>query len=449
MKIILKSVCMIFCISPLFVIMSVFNFEVPVTYGASGHYSKGPVDPGVRGGDPGAGGPIDGLTNDELNSFNMGLQTFQEVVSVSGTLNGEPGRGLGPRFNGNSCVMCHQQPAIGGTSPFVNPQIALATLDGARNRIPFFIKLNGPAREARFKTDSQVHNLFTITGRADAPGCYIRQPDFAAEAAKNNLSFRIASPVFGGGLIQAIEDKTIIENQKTNYATKLALGIQGYPNRSDNDGTISRFGWKAQNKSVMLFVGEAYNVEMGVTDDLFSDERDNTPGCLFNALPEDSTGIVNGVVELSDDELFTAFIRLLAPPAPAPDTPSIANGREVFKSIGCALCHTPSLMTGSADIAALRNRKANLYSDLLLHDMGELLKDGITQGKADGYHFRTAPLWGLGQRIFFLHDGRTRDLVEVLYHHGGKGSEAYNVMRNYYRLSPPQQQDLYNFLRSL
>ena len=410
--------------------------------------AKPPVDPGVRGGFSGGGGPLPGLTADELTLFNQGLDVFLEIDSVSGAIP-NTGGGLGPRFNGNSCSSCHAQPAVGGTSPFVNPQVALAGLQGALNVVPFFITSNGPVREARFKSDGGVHDLYTITGRFDAVGCNIAQPDFSAAAAQNNLIFRIPTPIFGGGLIEAIPDSAIIANMNANSSIKRSLGIGGQPNRSGNDGTITRFGWKAQNKSLMIFAGEAYNVEMGVTNQLFGKERDETPGCLFNQLPEDETTLGGGVVALSDIELFSFFMGFSAPPAPAPDTPSIANGRMLFNQVGCGYCHNPSFTTGNTSSKALSNQPVNLYSDLLVHNMGTGLADGITQGSATGSYFRTAPLWGVGQRIFFLHDGRTNNILQAIGYHSSSSSEAFNVIYNFSRLRTSQQQDILNFLRSL
>ena len=225
------------------------------------------------------------------------------------------------------------------------------------------------------------------------------------------------------------------------------MGIGGKPNRSGNDGTITRFGWKAQNKSLLMFSGEAYNVEQGVTNELFQQERDETPGCVLNFLPEDRTDLVAG--EPSDVEFFAFFMRFLAPPTPAAETDSGANGRQFFKDIGCSLCHTPKLITSNTAVTALRNQTANLFSDLLLHRMGKGLADDIVQGNAGPDEFRTAPLWGLGQRIFFLHDGRTHDLLEVIATHKSQGSEASTVIDNFNSLKARQKQDILNFLRSL
>jgi CxxC motif-containing protein (DUF1111 family) len=226
-------------------------------------------------------------------------------------------------------------------------------------------------------------------------------------------------------------------------------------NHNGNDGTVARFGWKAQNKSLLLFSGEAYNVEQGVTNELFQTERDETPSCQFATVPNSITDTTAPAAldAISDIEKFSFFMRFLAPPTPSPDTPggaaSIANGRNLFSSTGCALCHTPTLTTGNSAVAALRNQPANLFSDVLVHDMGDGLADGVSQGQAGPREFRSAPLWGLGQRIFFLHDGRTSDLVQAIQAHSSSGSEANGVISNFNNLRESSKQDILNFLRSL
>lgn len=430
------------------------------------------TDPGPRPGPPGAGQPLPGLSANELALFNAGANRFQEIDSVSGTQPGATGSGLGPRFNMNSCAGCHAQPTPGGSSPSpaskqnpqVNPQIAIATAYGATNSIPAFIQPSGPVREVRFalnpdgSPDGGVHNVFVISGRSDAAGCSIAQPNFAAAVAANNAFFRIPSPVFGGGLIESIPDDAILANLAANAALKLQFGIAGQVNRNPNDGTITRFGWKAQNKSLLLFAGEAYNVEQGVTNELFPTERDETPGCVFNPTPEDSTGVnaTTPTAAMSDLVGFEHFMRFLAPPQPAPPQPggpvnpgSVAHGSQVFAQVGCVLCHTPTLSTGSSSTAALSHQPVNLFSDLLVHNMGTGLADGITQGLAQGNEWRTAPLWGLGQRIFFIHDGRATDLVQAIAAHASPGSEATQAVNAFNALPPPSKQDLLNFLRSL
>ena len=429
-------------------------------------------DPGVRGGAAGAGAPIAGLTKTELAFFSAGTDEFAEEEEASD--------GLGPTMNLGSCAGCHLQPAPGGTSPPVNPQVAFATAKGATNTVPSFIKQKGPVREARFvknadgTPDGGVHDLFTIAGRADAPGCVLAQPDFERELARRNVIFRIPTPVFGAGLIEQIPDKAILANQVNDAPRKKELNIYGRPNivlaghaisgqanKNGNDGTVARFGWKAQNKSLLLFSGEAYNVEMGITNELFQTERDETPTCQFATVPNTVTKTdgKTPVDAVSPIEKFAFFARFLAPPAPSRNAPggaeSIARGRKLFTSIGCALCHTPTLHTGNAAVAALRNQPVNLFSDLLVHDMGPGLADGITQGQAGPSEFRTAPLWGLGQRLFFLHDGRMSDLREAIRAHSSgsfftrNASEANAVIKNFNGLPDVQKQDVLNFLRSL
>jgi CxxC motif-containing protein (DUF1111 family) len=399
------------------------------------------------------GDPLPNLTPNELAAFTAARAVFQEVDSVSGTLSA--GSGLGPRFNMDSCSGCHAYPAVGGSSPPLNPQVAVATRAGANNTLPPFITANGPVREARFVNgpsgapDGGVHDLFTITGRSDAPGCSLSQPDFASAIAGNNVIFRIPTPMFGAGLIEAIDDATILANMNANAQQKAALGISGHENRNGNDGTVTRFGWKAQNKSLIIFAGEAYNVEQGVTNDLFPNERESGGNCRYNATPEDHVNL-NGPATLMPNDLsaFVVFMRFLDAPARA--HPNLSNaGQNVFNSIGCALCHTPSLQTASNVTAALSNQRANLFSDLIVHNMGSGLADGVAQGLAAGNEFRTAPLWGLGQRLFFLHDGRTSDLDQAILAHASNGSEANQVIANYSNLSPGQKQNLLNFLSSL
>jgi len=441
-------------------------------------------DPGPRPGPAGAGGAYPTLNSNELLFFTQAMARFQTMDSVQGTI--EPGSGLGPGYNGNSCAMCHSQPAVGGSSPgltspqnpMANPQVAAATLDGATNTVPAFITAGGPVREARFvrnsngSLDGGVHDLYTIAGRSDAPGCELAQPPFAQELAKNNVIFRIPTPTFGLGLVEATPDATLQANLASTQQARSRLGIGGAFNVNGNDGTITRFGWKAQNKSLLLFAGEAYNVEIGTSNEIFSNERNAVAGCVFNGGPEDATNLLNQnpdspnyhttvgtASEMSSDLInFAAFQRLSAPPTPAPPTQSTENGQKVFEKIGCALCHSESLTTGPSAFTGMGGVVYHPYSDFALHHMGDGLADGIVQGAAGGDQFRTAPLWGVGQRLFFLHDGRTSDMLQAILDHGSSKdcrerrdcrSEADVIIQSLKVLTPTQIQDLLNFLRSL
>lgn len=451
------------------------------------------TDPGVRSSTGvNAGQPLASVSanGNDLAFFNAGLATFNEHETVTGS-----NVGLGPRFNLDSCGGCHSQPAPGGSSPSANvfpnigpnPQsqvIANGVVSGSTNTIPSFITASGPVREARFpfffnangtanlnSPNGGVETIFTVSGRADAAGCSLTQPGFTAAANANNLIFRIPTPTFGSGLMANIDDSTLLNNQAAQAGN--AFGVAGAFNHNGNDGTISRFGWKAQNKSLMIFSGEAYNVEMGISNELFQQDRplpgeDGSGGtgqtglpasCLNLAhvgYPEDITHS-NGTSassSASDVTLFSVFMQDLAPPTPSTTVPggstSIARGRTLFTQVGCAVCHTPSLTTQPSHLTAgLGNATANLFSDLEVHHMGTGLADNVSQGGAGGDQFRSAPLWGLGQRIFFLHDGRTNNLVTVINAHGSNGSEANASLNAAAALSLADQQNLINFLRSL
>ncbi len=478
-------------------------------------------DPGVRRGPAGAGGPVHGLQINEQTLFDEGRLRMIQLEAVCDdcsdvTLGSDTGQdpnlatltnssGLGARFNADQCSVCHQQPAIGGSGGFLvpnpqdpsdrhrkpeNPMFDLIPhRKGAVNHVPSFITQYGPIREVRFQRkpdgtpDGGVHQLFTIAGRSDigATGCTdaeLPPADFDSEYRKGNLSFRIPLQTFGLGLVEAIQDSTILANLAATASQRASLGIGGMPNRSGNDGTIARFGWKAQNKSLAMFAGEAYNVEMGVTNDLFPTRTNETPACAQGVNePNDITrtdltdannqGFDNPKHQIADWLAFAVFMRELGPPEPVPFSPSARRGQQLFGTgtgqpgIGCFLCHSPSMVTGPRhETAALQSVTANLYSDLLIHHMGAGLADNVTQGLAQGDMFRTTPLWGIGQRMFFLHDGRTSDLLEAIQAHasssGGDGagenyppSEAVAVIRKFNALPPADKQSILDFLRSL
>jgi CxxC motif-containing protein (DUF1111 family) len=497
--------------------------------------SSGAVDPGVRGGPPGAGGPIGGLTAAEQAFFTAAQARFQVIETVPA--------GLGPGFNEISCASCHISPAVGGASPATNPQVTDANTDGATNVIPSFVTANGPIREARFvlnpdgTPDGGVHDLFSIQGRSDAPGCVFAQPNFVAALAENNVIFRIPINTFGDGLVEGISDANLQSAVAGQAQQNASLGISGQFNFSGNTGNITRFGWKAQNMSMMVFAGEAYNVEEGVTNDVFPNKRNSSasPQCSPNPLPEDTVNtvdVINSGSTVSDNNPdtinFALFMRLLAPPTPAvpfttsstasassssttsatassststtsaamttsttptsstvamasvlpmaagSSTPStstssaastsssstasaasITAGFQAFNNVGCSGCHIVTQTTVSMamiDTTAnptVSNTPLNTFSDYAVHSMGTGLADRVTQGNANGSQFRSAPLWGVGQRVFFLHDGRTNDLMQAIQQHSSSGSEANGVIAQFNMLSTTDQQNILNFLRDL
>jgi CxxC motif-containing protein (DUF1111 family) len=225
---------------------------------------------------------------------------------------------------------------------------------------------------------------------------------------------------------------------------------------------------------LQIFAGEAYNVEMGISNLLFPQERPSPSeelhgrglpaNCLnlnLGGYPEDTSNpsATPQAAVLDDVSAFSNFMRTLAPPptggvvlngvtvSPA----SIANGRALFGAIGCAACHNPTvgITQPSSITGSLSKAPVNAYTDLELHHMGTVLNDNVSQGDAGGDQFRTAPLWGLGQRIFLLHDGRCTTLPCAIEAHHSNGGEATQVEVNFDNLNAGQKQDLLNFLRSL
>ncbi len=460
-----------------------------LTQAAAAAADPGPVPGAPRAG--GATGAVSTLNSDEQALYARSLTNFNEIDSVTGQLS--DGSGLGPTFNMNSCGGCHLHPDVGGGSPAIdsgitgnalldsqpiarqNPQIDVATLAGAKNAIPPFITPDGPVREARLKTDNGVHDLFTIGGRTDAPSCTALPFDFTNEIANDNVSFRIPLSVYGLGLVELVNDSDLVANladdrfgDPPQVGKHTVFGIGGALNHSGNDGTVTRFGWKAQNKSLLMFAGEAYNVEQGVSNILFPNERDgagsNLTGCfsLFNSIPEDvivlpgaiPAGTQPAYEAFPDIMRFTFFMEMTAPPATGPvpgvDPSSITNGSTMFDSVGCSGCHTRTLTTGSKSMfTGMANQAIHPFSDFAIHDMGGTLADGVSQGAAGPTQFRTTPLWGVGQRIFFLHDGRTRDIRAAIIAHSNGDGEAAVSINQFQQLDGSDQQDLLNFLRSL
>jgi len=321
-----------------------------------------------------------------------------------------------------------------------------------------------------------VETLFTVSGRSDAGSCSLPQPSFSAAGQANDITFRIPTPTFGAGLIENLDDSTLLKNQAVNSNNN--FGIAGTFNHNGNDGTISRFGWKAQNKSLHIFTGEAYNVEMGISNELFPQDRplpgeDGNGGSGLTGLPSNCLNLsgsgypedtsnptqTSNAAVLDDVSAFANFMRFLAPPPPGGvvlngqqvSSSTIAAGGQLFSSIGCATCHNPTPGTTQVSnfVPALSNAPVPAFSDIEIHHMGGGLADNVSQGGAGGDQFRTAPLWGLGQRIFLLHDGRTTNLNAAIQAHESNGSEATNVEQNFDNLSTSQQQEILDFLRSL
>lgn len=470
------------------------------------------TDPGVQSASRGTGVALSSVASDNgLQAFfTDGLDRFQSVFSVSGSPNNN---GLGPRFNFNQCAGCHAFPAVGGSARQQNPQfLALGSCASvsdlsraptsivsagqepplqkgtiacsSTNSLPF-ITSSGPTVEALFPfflnsngtantnaPNGQVEDIFTVSGRPDgATNCSLKQPPFSTAMTANDLVFRIPTPLFGLGLIENLDASTLLPNRANNLNN--SFGVTGTFNHSAIDGTITVFGWKAQGRSLQAFAGAEEDVQMGVTNLLFPTERalqdvdaGELPATCLNlsgtGYPEDyfHPDTVSGNASVLDDLSAVAnFAHLLAPPVTggvvlngvAASATSIANGRALFISTGCAVCHNPTIgSTLDSNItSSLSNATAAAFSDLEIHHMGVGLEDNITQSQAGSDQFRTAPLWGLGQRIFLMHDGRATNLLTAISAHSSSGSEANAVVTNFNNLNATQKQDVLNFLRSL
>ena len=212
---------------------------------------------------------------------------------------------------------------------------------------------------------------------------------------------------------------------------------------------VGRFGWKAQQATLLAFAADAFVNEMGITNRYFPTE--NAPNGNQALLakydkvadPEDTTNPKTGKSRYRSR--LADYMRYLAPPPPRRRVPQELAGQTLFQTVGCSGCHTPSMQTGPDSVAALDRKPVFLYSDLLLHDMGSL-NDGIAQGFALGNEMKTPPLWGVGASAPWLHDGRATTLDQAIRLHDG---EAKPSRTRYVNLPEAQKQQLLAFLNSI
>ncbi len=344
--------------------------------------------------------PFTELTTEERAVFVRGDAAFGRTFS--------PSEGLGPIFNDRGCASCHSGDGRG------RPENAL-------------VRIGVPPTMSRELGGPQIQTRAI--------------PGAIAEPIPTGVpsSVRLPPPVFGVGLIEAIPAETILAFADPDDAN--GDGISGWaslvtppdwvPPGEIGGGAgpqLGRFSRKAQVSTLLQQTVEAYHEDMGITTDFLPADNENplggplTRGADHAPDPELPEAEVRAVLE---------YLRMLTPPAPGEETPERAEGRRLFQEIGCASCHIPSVQTGPHRIAALAYRTAELYSDLLLHDMGEELEDGRPDGAADGREWRTAPLWGLrvmrdflAGDAFLLHDGRARSVEEAIDHHGGEAAAS-------------------------
>jgi CxxC motif-containing protein (DUF1111 family) len=294
--------------------------------------------------------------------------------------------GLGPFFNNTSCAKCHEDPAVGGAGAFGEDDVDTErhATAGEQPTCDELEAAGGPV----FRQQTTGPDLPPIPALADV-----------------RVGVRSTPAVFGFGLIEAIPDSAILANQGRAGGRAATL-----PN-----GKLGRFGRKATDADLLTFIKGAFDKEQGV--------------------------LVPRELSSADLALTVDFVRFLGPPsAPVGDR----YGERMFYATGCATCHIPSFVTRSP-IEALNRKIVYIYSDLLLHDMGEALAD-ICKGVATRSEFRTEPLMGLRNRTRFLHDGRALSLESAIVQHGGQGAPATAAFLNLSRLD---RYALLRYLRSL
>lgn len=353
--------------------------------------------------------PLAGLSGAQVQLFETGRKAFAEEEGIE--------NGIGPVFNGRSCGECHATPSLGGSSPDLFNSVVTRFARITNGQFDPMIDFGGPVVQRR-----SVHELLpkiSLAGEVVPPQATLH-------------SRRITPPLFGAGLVDALPDSVILARSDPNDANH--DGISGRPNwvRDTEVGRtlLGRFGWKADVARLHFFAGMAYLNELGITSVSFPNE--NLPQGKAIPIGADLSS------DLEDDEndvgFFTAFMQGLASLPRRGAGSAVRAGEALFTQVGCAGCHVPAL------------GKVEAFSDFLLHDMGAGLADGMVQEQASGLEWRSAPLWGLSRRLFFMHDGRARTVTDAILAHGG---EATGARGRYAGLTAGARSDLIAFLQTL
>ena len=376
--------------------------------------------------------------------------------------------GLGPIYNNVSCINCHSRDGR-GRPPGADEglvsllfRLSLPKEDGSGVGMPptpvpgFGRQLNNraivnAAPEGKVKIEYTEQTLTT----ADGTRVHLRYPNYTLTDTYQPLpenievSPRVAPAVFGLGLLEAIPEEVILA-----YADEADVdgnGISGKPNYVwdvvNQRYSLGRFGWKANQPTLLQQVAAAYHDDMGITTSLFSIENSAGQSQLaeHSAMPEVSDEIL---------DVVTLYVQTLAVPARRNvDDPQVKLGEQLFAKAQCASCHVPTLRTGIlAGVPSVSNQTIHPYTDLLLHDMGPELADNRPDFHASGSEWRTPPLWGIGlvKRVNghtnFLHDGRARDLMEAILWHGGEAEVSRQIVE---QMSKIERDALITFLESL
>lgn len=407
--------------------------------------------------------PAPNLTDVELQKHTRGDKNFESIfVTPPAVVHG----GLGPLFDDNSCASCHVND--GGGKPFLdNGQISSVLIrvsSNATEQPGAPIPVDGFGTQIQHKAVTGVQPEAEVTVHYDiindtlTDGTIVKlhKPTYQLNNSYKpvppgtRLSVRTAPPVFGVGLLEAIPESDILKNADPDDQD--GDGISGKPNYVPNDSTgtmeLGRFGWKANEPTVLQQTAIAYNQDMGITSPYYPKENiDDNPQAEdgLNDDPEISWQIL-------DETAFYAMT-LGVPSRRNTDNPMVRLGKKIFLDAKCESCHTPKHITATDfPVQALRNQTIYPYTDLLLHDMGEGLADHRSDYQADGKEWRTAPLWGIGLSetvngpLHLLHDGRARSLLEAILWHGGEAKTSKEYVE---KLDKKQRDALIDFLRSL
>lgn len=391
------------------------------------------------------GQPIEGLPQAQLDAFMRGRELMKKRF--------KPSEGLGPFYNTTSCDGCHDTPTTGGSAPtYRNFLLAAAGFPGGQ-----------------FKLDwtSPITNTQGVVAQEELPSLVL--PAYVNDGGNHSLARptlpdmqgglpvtsagRNAPPMFGIGLFEFVSNQTIMAGADPEDANQ--DGISGRFNR-DGALNIGRFGYKAQANNIEVFIRGAAQNQMGMTTNpvLGSGAIVQLSACFLPQIgtnPDDPTEDNDRVPdpELSTQDFadIIAFCKFLAPPQKKTFNEAATRGETLFGQLGCDLCHFPSLPSSVGPLEA--------YTDLLIHDMGTALADGISQGSPQASltsplttqnEFRTQPLWGVSMHAPFLHDGRADTLADAILAHGGEGQASRDAFAN---LTPAEQADLIAFLEHL
>ena len=409
--------------------------------------------------------PAPNLSTSALEKHLEGDVEFEAVfVTAPAVVN----PGLGPIYNNVSCINCHSRDGRGRPPDTDEGLVSLLfrlSLPKAEDSVVgkpptpvpgFGTQLNNRAivntnPEGKVKIEYTEQTLTT----ADGTRVHLRYPNYTLTETYQPLpenvevSPRVAPVVFGLGLLEAIPENAILA-----YADEADVdgdGISGKPNYVwdvvAQDYALGRFGWKANQPTLLQQVAAAYNDDMGITTSLFFLENSAGQSQLtgHSATPEVSDEIL---------EFVTFYVQTLAVPARRNvDDPQVKRGEQLFAKAQCASCHVPTLRTGVlSGVPSVSNQTIQPFTDMLLHDMGPDLADNRSDFRANGREWRTPPLWGIGlvRRVNghtnFLHDGRARDLMEAILWHGGEAEASRQAVE---QMSKTERDALIAFLESL